>query len=301
MQIKKSYTVTKIKIPIVCIKLLLLLINFISITYFINTINVYENDDVTLVSCYIKTDTKRHSFSRYRERIKNLFKLNKKIIFFIEPSLRESFNLFIEKKNENKVLFINITVKELDSYKKYLNKFNKLKYLVQKGKWYSSIETSIIWAEKITFLKKVVDKNYFNSKCFYWIDADLFQETNLNLFQNKSSHSNKCLEDERVFFFTYCSSYQKRWRKFLLMFKNHTIPPKKFFVSHIIWAGFFGGQKKMIIELYKIYYKVLEEFYKNSIYLGCEENIYSYISVHYPNVIKVIKNKRFSYIRELIT
>ena len=57
----------------------------------------------------------------------------------------------------------------------------------------------------------------------------------------------------------------------------------------------------MKIELYKIYYKVLKEWYKNSIYFGCEENLYSYISVHYPNLIKVVKNKRFSYIKEIIT
>ena len=119
------------------------------------------------------------------------------------------------------------------------------------------------------------------------------------MFQNNTSHPNKCLEDERVLFFTYV--YKRRRRKFFSMFKNNSIPRKKFFVCHFIWAGFFGGQKKMIIELHKIYYKVLEEWHKNSIYIGCEENIYSYISVHYPNIIKVVKNKRLSYVKEMIT
>ena len=102
------------------------------------------------------------------------------------------------------------SIKELDSYKKHINKFNYFKYLVEKGKLYSSIETLIIWAEKITFLKKVIDQNYFNSKCFYWIDADLFIEKNLKLFHTKLTYPEKCLEDERVLFLTYCS--KERWR-----------------------------------------------------------------------------------------
>ena len=302
MQIKKSYFAPKTNIPIVFQKLILILINYISIiVFFNNSIKVYEKDDITLVTCYIRTDTKRHSFSRYRKRIKNLFKLNRSIVFFLDPSLKESFKLFVEKKNENKVLFINTTVKELDTYKKYINEFNSFKYLVEKGKWFSSIETSIIWSEKITFLKKAIDKNYFNSKCFYWIDADLLKEADLKLFQNKSPNQNNCLEDERVLFFTYAFKQKKRWIRFLFRFKNNSIPPKKFFVCHIIWAGFFGGQKEMLLELYKIYYKVLEEWYKNAIYFGGEENLYSYISVHYPNIIKVVRNKRLSYINEIIT
>ena len=85
------------------------------------------------------------------------------------------------------------------------------------------------------------------------------------------------------------------------MFKNNSIKPKKFFICHIIWVGLFGGQKGMIIELYKIYYKVLEEWYKNAIYIGCEENIYSYINIHYPNIIKAIKDRKLSNIKQMIT
>ena len=29
---------------------------------------------------------------------------------------------------------------------------------------------------KITFLKKVIDKNYLNSNSFYWDDEDLYKE-----------------------------------------------------------------------------------------------------------------------------
>ena len=113
-------------------------------------------------------------------------------MFFLEPQFKGPFKLFLEKKNENKIVFIDITVKELDSYKKYQNKFNDLKYLTKRNRWYNNIDTSLIWAEKITFLKKVVNKNYFNSKCFYWIDADLFKkEEDLELLQNKLYHSTK--------------------------------------------------------------------------------------------------------------
>ena len=120
------------------------------------------------------------------------------------------------------------------------------------------------------------------------------------MLQNKSIHSTKCLEDEKVLFFTYNPlRYRKQWRKFLPLLKKDSIPPRKSFLCHFLWAGFFGGQKRMIKELYKLFYKELEVWYKRGIYFGDEENIFSYISIHYPDIIKVVKTKK-SYIEETI-
>ena len=174
-----------------------------------------------------------------------------------------------------------------------------MKHLNRGVKGYNSIETSIIWAEKITFLRKAINKNYFNSKCFYWIDADLVKEKYLKLLQNKPSNPAKCLKDERVLFFTYPYTrhgYKKQWPKFYSMFEKNSIPPKKFFLCHILWAGFFGGQKRKINELYKIFYMELDKWQKKGIYVWNEENLYSYISIHYPNIIKVVKVKKSFYV-----
>ena len=53
---------------------------------------------------------------------------------------------------------------------------------------------------EIYIFKKTIDKDYFQSKCFYWIDAGAFTNTDLKLLQDKSHHSTKCLDDVRFIF-----------------------------------------------------------------------------------------------------
>ena len=52
-------------------------------------------------------------------------------------------------------------------------------------------------------------------------------------------------------------------------------------------GGFFGG-------LNIIFYEEFEKWRKKATFIGIKEYLYSYLSIHYPDVIKVIKiNKSF--------
>jgi len=58
-------------------------------------------------------------------------------------------------------------------------------YSTQPGTLYSiafkykhTVDLYIIWSEKVNFLNESIEKNYFNSKYFFWVDAGLFRDEN---------------------------------------------------------------------------------------------------------------------------
>ena len=48
-------------------------------------------------------------------------------------------------------------------------------WLIDKEIKIHTILLYVLWAEKCYFLKRAINRNYFNSKCFYWIDAGFFR------------------------------------------------------------------------------------------------------------------------------
>ena len=83
-------------------KLCFILINSIIINSITDRVKAYKNDDVTLVSCYIKTDIRRHDVLYYMLQLKNLLILNKSLVFFTEPPLKKYLESFVGKKMQIK-------------------------------------------------------------------------------------------------------------------------------------------------------------------------------------------------------
>ena len=77
------------------------------------------------------------------------------------------------KKYHNKTLWIERDMKDFYSFKNYYKEFNETFQNDCEKQRHNKL-LYLIWAEKIYFLKEVVDNNVFNTKCFYWIDIGYF-------------------------------------------------------------------------------------------------------------------------------
>ena len=119
------------------------------------------------------------------------------MIFFLDKSIASKIIFKRPKEYLNKTIWIFANIKEFYSYKNFYNDF-KNSYLIDVEHFRHNALLYTTWAEKCIFLKKAAIKNYFNSKCFYWVDAGNFRnKSTIRKYINWPS-SKKCYEDGRV-------------------------------------------------------------------------------------------------------
>ena len=160
-----------------------------------NPIN-FTNDNITIVTGYQRIKSK-HRFSLYNDWIANLLKINKSLIFFIDKSIAKKVINKRPKEYLNKTIWILVGINEFYSFKNFFNEF-KQSHLIDVEYFRHNAKLYTTWAEKCMFLKVAAIKNYFNSKCFYWVDAGNFRnKSNLQKYINWPT-TQKCFEDGRV-------------------------------------------------------------------------------------------------------
>ena len=76
------------------------------------------------------------------------------------------------------------------------------------------------WAEKCNFLKKAIINNYFDSTCFYWIDAGYFRkEYEIGNYTNNWPSTKKCYEDKRFLLYQIRMIFENEKNFFLILIK----------------------------------------------------------------------------------
>ena len=239
---------------------------------FIDTNRNFTNDDITIVTGYQRIKSK-HRFSDYNYWLNNLLKVNKSMIFFLDKSIAPKIIFKRPKEYLNKTIWIFASIKEFYSYKNFYNDF-KNSYLIDVEHFRHNALLYTTWAEKCIFLKKAAMKNYFNSKCFYWVDAGNFRnESEIDKYINWPS-SKKCYEDGRVIINEKLkvSNYIKEGVK-SFDFNIH----REFQKHYNVDASTFGGQREFVINFSDAYYDTIRLFIKNNIFIGKEQNIMAYV------------------------
>ena len=156
----------------------------------------FVQDDVTIVTGYQRIKSK-HRFSDYNYWLNNLLKINKSMVFFIDKTIAHKIINKRPKEYLNKTIWIFVSINEFYSYKNFFDEFKK-SYLIDVEHFRHNSLLYTTWAEKVNFLKSAAIKNFFNSKCFYWVDAGNFRnKSNIKDYINWPS-SRKCYEDGRV-------------------------------------------------------------------------------------------------------
>ena len=214
--------------------------------------------------------------------------MNKSIVFFTEKAFMKVAKDLRPKDLYNKTVFIELEIKDFLSYKEFGNIFENAFKNVKNKKFYS-FPLYLVWAEKCNFVKKAILKNYFKSKCFYWIDSGWFRESEeMKNFINGWPSPKKCNEDNRVLI-NLAGNFTSNEKKGIINFEINTI--KKLIREINVAGGMFGGQKEKFIKYINLYYESINLFEKHKMFIGKEQSIFAYVALKYPEIVKLIESK----------
>ena len=202
----------------------------------------YQQDDLTIVSGYYKIKSKRRP-RQYKDWLNNFVLLNRSMVFFTNKRFMNRLKKLRPKELYNKTVFLLLEMEEFYSYKNYYNEFKK-SFEIDLERRYHTIPLYLVWAEKGNFLKKAIIKNYFNSTCFYWIDAGYFRKKNeIHKYSENWPSTKKCFDDQRILM-GQVNDFSDEEKEKILKFDIHAhIRLQKY---HNVIGGIFGGQRKSI-------------------------------------------------------
>jgi hypothetical protein len=279
----------KKKIILFILSIICLILSFLAL-YKIEENLEYKQDDLTIVSCYYKVKSK-HKPREYLDWINNLVKLNKSIVFFGNEKSIRLLKRMRPKKFHYKTIFNTLEISEFYSYKNFIKEFTA-SWKIDFEKSYQTIPLYLIWAEKCNFLKKTIEKNYFNSTCFYWVDIGYFREKNeMNKYSENWPSTKKCYEDPRLLLGRVRNISNSEKEKILKFdIDSHIYLQKN--VRNVA-SGVFGGQANNIIKFVNLYYNSLRLFIKYKLFIGKEQNVFTYIALSNPKIVKLTFCKTF--------
>lgn len=250
---------------------------------------LFKQDNLTLVTCfYMIGDNSKHSLIGYFNWIEKFLKLNKSIVIFTEKSFLRIIKQLRPKTLHNKTKFIELEMKDFYSYKKY-GKIFKNTYKLELSK-YLNIPLYLIYGEKCAFLKRAIEANYFNSTCFYWIDIGYFRKYNESMknYINNWPSLKICYEEPRVLL-NLLRKFTEVEIKGLLEFN---LTWHKHLQRSISTAGgMFGGKAENLLKFIDLYYNSITLFSNHNIYMGKDQNIFTFIGFSHPEVVKFVYTK----------
>jgi hypothetical protein len=264
----------------------------------INEINSnYIKDDITLVSAFYKIKSK-HSFIEYMNWIENFFQINRSIVFFVDKYIYKEIIRKRPKKYQYKTIWIKVDITDFYSYKYFLKEF-KESYELDFEKKIHSVPLYLIWAEKCNFLKIAAIKNFFKSKCFYWVDAGCFREKKeISKFTQDWPSTQNCLEDGRVIF----NEIRHASKLEIIGLKNFNSRVHINFQHYCnIDGSMFGGGKKSTINFCNLYYKTIKLFVKNKIFIGNDQNLFAFIAYMNKGLVKLVYSGKWFYLQYFLS
>lgn len=257
--------------------------------------NYYAKNNITLVTALFKIKSK-FSFDKYLLWVENLLLLNTSIIFFVDKKISNIIKSKRPKIYENKTIWIETSINQFYTYKKFKKNFAE-SYLKDREKFRHTIPLYLVWAEKCNFLKKAIYNNYFQSKCFYWIDAGYFRGK-VDKYINNWPSTNKCYQDPRVIM----NGIRKLRNKEIKELKNFNISfYNKFINKKNVGGGMFGGKSYYLKKFIKLYYNTIKKFIKYKMFIGKDQNLFAYISYLNQKIVKVINSGNWYYFKTYLS
>ena len=258
--------------------------------YINNARSKFIKDDLTLVSAYYRIKSK-HLYEEYLAWLDNLVRLNKSFVFFTNKEFMPILKKMRPIEYHYKTVFIELEMEKFYSYKNFYKEFNQSFGIDIENKIHT-VPLYLIWAEKFMFLKKAIFHNYFNSKCFYWIDAGYFRDEK-NIMQKYLYNwpsIKKCFSDKRLLMGQVRNFSENEKRKII----NFDIDAHKRLQRSINVAGnFFGGQAENIIKFGSYYYNALKLFIRKKIFVGKDQNIFTYVAFKNPKIINLVPSVNY--------
>ena len=254
----------------------------------------YKQDDLTLVTAYYQIPSK-HSKEEYIKWMKLTLQLNCSMIIFSIKNFTEKIKEIRPMSLHNKTIFIELEIEDFYSYKKYINEFNKA-HRIDPERTLHSVPLYLVWAEKCHFLKKAIINNYFDSTCFYWIDAGYFRkEYEIGNYTNNWPSTKKCYEDKRFLLYQIRMIFENE-KNLLLNFDKNA--HRKLQLEFNVGGGMFGGHFENVLKFVDYYYETIEIFANKNLFIGKEQNIFAFVALSHPEIVNLIYSpKDYHYFR----
>ena len=246
-------------------------------------------DDITIVSALFSLKkNKYNSMDIYKFWGSNLLcNLNKNFVIFTDE---ENYDFICSlRTNELKEKTRIIKTKIEDFYM-----YNHIEYLKKdlirdQQQHIHNVDLYLIWNEKLNFIKKAIDLNFFNSSYYAWCDIgcvrnSLYPELYLKNFPNLSN----IIEDKIYMTNVDCDFVEYN-------FKN-PYDDKYLYTNGTICGAFFIGRKELLTKMYDIYYnEIMTNFINKDLFIGQDQALYISLYLSYPNLIKLISGENDEY------
>jgi hypothetical protein len=165
---------------------------------------------------------------------------------------------------------------------------------------YHTVELYKIWNEKLEFVRKVVEKNPFDSKYFFWIDLGYFRgrkaaEEHILEHNWPSAGRVHLLDDNKLLVLRmrqihqdHCDSYETISQKF-----------GWFGIS----GNLFGGTKTAVTAFHSQFYPTLEAMAEQNYFIGKDQTIYCAVACAHPDLVHSVGTceNDWSYMQDYLT
>ena len=235
----------------------------------------------TIVTCFYRTDTKKHTLEEYEEWMSNmLFNIETPMVIFTELEFKEK----IETLREGKPTQI------------YIIPFEKLKMIKYKDYWehdfqrdtensYHSIKLYVLWNEKTNFVNAIVNINPFDTDFYCWCDIGLFRnKETISLYKH---WPNKKILETTV--------HDKIYLLNVFPFQDGELNilscglTKKLDRINRIGAGVILGHKDVWSKWTDAFYGILEKYMENNYFSGKDQQVMLTTYALHPTLVKLIQ------------
>ena len=134
-------------------------------------------------------------------------------------------------------------------------------------------ECYIIWNSKMNFIKEAIDLNPFNSDKFIWNDIGSMRNKYFSNFISKYPIYNNISNNKLD----------------IVLLQNFKDTKQEYYQNEVhLSASIFGASKDIFLQIIELFYKYLDEYIQNNLFIGCDQQILSTIYVRNPNLFNLI-------------
>jgi protein YibB len=250
--------------------------------------------DVTLVTALFdigrdKWENYHLSYETYLNWFNNILKYDNNFVIFTEKKFKDRIINFRKKIDPElkKTIIIESELENLESHKKY---YQKVKQVMCSESFKKKIHFhvpemtkplyNIVIFNKLYYIKECIEKNYFNSDMYIWVDAGLIRDNVTEIQKNwpNMEKINNGYSDKITFF-----NHQND-------IKIHNIEHHILGQMRFIHGGCFLIPKNSKINELIDTFESLIEYYINNNLIGAEEKYYDLCYIKNPENYNLIKS-----------
>lgn len=150
---------------------------------------------ITLVTCFylLKSKFNRHIYENWFSNfLPYVSQFN--LVIFCDENSNPIISKYTEGNNNIKIILLPVTEFYNYKYKDHWIKNHEKNHLLNHNSSFNiNWQLNMLWSEKISFVKRAYDKQYFNSEWFGWCDIGYFREDFIHekiINENEKLHIN---------------------------------------------------------------------------------------------------------------